>query len=125
MSLAEAEQTQRDRPRLERERHSTTRRVERDLGTRRSRLAADPPCYIVEALGPRPEGGAVASLWDNTAARTDQDRSAFDIKYGTMLGSLNRPWDDSALAVSLRAASNACDRCQRHVNTDPLSAPEN
>jgi len=122
--LADAEQTQRDRPRLERERQSIMRRVEKDLGPRRSALAADPPDYIIDRIGPRPDGGVVASLWDDTAARLDQHLSAFDDTAGSVVAiALDRPWEINAFAASERAASRACQRLDRSLGRTPSHGP--
>jgi conjugative relaxase-like TrwC/TraI family protein len=77
-SLHQAEETLRDRPALDRERHAIGRELQRDLGARKSLLGADPPARFVDWLGPRPERGST-ERWDDAAARIDQHRSAFEI----------------------------------------------
>ena len=110
-AVAQAQATIRERPNLDRERHGIRYELERDLAARVPGLVADPPDYLVDRLGPRPEYGAAANLWDEAAARIDQHCTAFDV---TTLGR-SRGWDDTAFDASQRAASKACDALDRTV----------
>lgn len=115
-SLADAQATYRDRPRMEWERHAVGRLIDSDLARRTPGLAADPPDYLVDHLGPRPERGAAADVWDEAAARIDQHRYAFGITdTRNVLGSLSFQWENTAFAENRRDASNACDRLDRSL----------
>jgi hypothetical protein len=114
-SLHQAEETLRDRPALDRERHAVGRELQRDLGARKSLLAADPPERFVDWLGPRPERGS-AERWDDAAARVDQHRTAFEItSERSILGSTARSWEPSAFATSQREAVAATERLDRSI----------
>jgi chromosome segregation ATPase len=78
-SVAEAQDTLRDRPILERERHGIRQQLGKDLDARKDGLAADPADHVIDMPGPRPERDNAAGLWDEAAARIDQHRSAFDL----------------------------------------------
>ena len=78
-ALERAQATIRERPSLDRERHGIRRELDRDLAARVPGLVADPPDHLVDRLGPRPEHGAAARLWDEAAARIDQHCAAFDV----------------------------------------------
>lgn len=94
-ALQRAEDTLRDRPALDRERHVIDRALRRDLGARSAAIAADPPDRLVDWLGPRPERSA--GRWDEAAARFDQHRSAFDLTdKRSPLGSIAPPWEHAA-----------------------------
>ena len=113
-ALQRAEETLRDRPALDRERHVIDRELRRDLGARRAAIAADPPDRFVDWLGPRPERSA--GQWDEAAARIDQHRSAFDVTdERSPLGSKAPSWERDAFATSHRDASAALDRLDRNV----------
>jgi conjugative relaxase-like TrwC/TraI family protein len=115
-SLHQAEEVLRDRPALDRERHAIGRELQRDLGSRKSLLGADPPERFVDWLGPRPERGS-AERWDDAAARIDQHRTAFDITgERSMLGSTARSWEPSAFAASQREAAAATERLDRSIS---------
>jgi hypothetical protein len=109
--LERAQATVRERPSLDRERHGIRRELDRDLAARVPGLVADPPDDLVDRLGPRPEHGSAAGLWDEAAARIDQHCVAFDVD---TLGP-SRGWDDTAFDASQRAASKACDSLDRTV----------
>ncbi len=100
-ALERAQATIRERPSLDRKRHGIRRELDRDLAARVPGLVADPPDHLADRLGPRPEHGAAADLWDEAAARIDQHCAAFDV---TTLGR-SRGWDDTAFDASQRAAS--------------------
>ena len=110
-ALEQAQATIRERPSLDRERHGIRRELDRDLAARVPGLVADPPDHLLDRLGPRPEHGAAARLWDEAAARIDQHCAAFDV---TTLGR-SRGWDDTAFDASQRAASKACESLDRSV----------
>ena len=110
-ALERAQATIRERPSLDRERHGIRRELDRDLAARVPGLVADPPDHLLDRLGPRPEHGAAARLWDEAAARIDQHCAAFDV---TTLGR-SRGWDDTAFDASQRAASKACESLDRSV----------
>ena len=110
-ALEEAQALWRSRPELERERQGVRQRLGRDLDARKDGLAADPPDYVVELLGPRPDRSSASALWDEAAARIDQHRTAFDVTdERSALGSSRPIWDRSAFASSQREAVGACDR---------------
>jgi hypothetical protein len=114
-SVHQAEETLRDRPALDRERHGIGRELQRDLAARKSLLGADPPEWYVGWLGPRPERGS-AERWDDAAARIDQHRSAFEItSERSILGSIARSWEPSAFAASQREAAAATERLDRSI----------
>jgi conjugative relaxase-like TrwC/TraI family protein len=114
-SLRQAEETLRDRPALDRERHGIGRELERDLAARKSLLGADPPERFVEWLGPRPERGS-AERWDDAAARVDQHRTAFEVtSEWSILGPSARSWEPSAFAASQREAAAATERLGRSI----------
>ncbi|MDQ4132949.1 MAG: hypothetical protein M3179_07000 [Actinomycetota bacterium] len=113
-SLAQAQETLRERPVLEREHHDVRQRLGQDLDVRKIRVGADPPDHVVDLLGRRPTSGSGVELWDEAAARINQHRVAFDVSdYGPTLGSPMPVWERSAFATSQREAVNACDRLDR------------
>lgn len=114
-SLAEAQATLRDRPSLDRERHGIRRELDRDLSSRASSIADDPPSHVIDRLGPRPERGPDCVLWDEAAARLDQHAIAFDADVSGRYRHLGRAWgwEDTAIAASGRAALQACERLDR------------
>ena len=113
-SVAEAQETLRERSALERERQGLRQQLGRDLDARKESLGADPPDYVVDRLGRRPKSGSDVELWDEAAARIDQHRAAFDVgEIGPILGSSLPVWERSAFATSQREAVNACDRLDR------------
>jgi conjugative relaxase-like TrwC/TraI family protein len=115
-SLADAQDTLRERPTLERERHGIRQQLGKDLDARKDGLATEPPDYVVERLGPRPERGSAVGLWDEAAARIDQHRSAFDLAVdGPALGSRAPAWEPSAFGTSQREAAAACERLDRSL----------
>jgi conjugative relaxase-like TrwC/TraI family protein len=114
-SLHQAEDTLRDRPALDRERHAIGRELQRDLGARKLLLGANPPERFIDWLGPRPERGS-AERWDDAAARIDQHRTGFDItSEQSILGSTARSWEPSAFAASQREAAAATERLDRNI----------
>ncbi|MGI8807699.1 MAG: hypothetical protein ACR2KK_07640 [Acidimicrobiales bacterium] len=114
-SLRQAQETLRDRPALDRERHEIGRELQRDLTARKSLLGANPPERFVGWLGPRPERGS-AQRWDDAAARIDQHRTAFEITSDrSVLGSTVRSWEPSAFAASQREAIAATERLDRGI----------
>jgi hypothetical protein len=116
LAQAQAQEVWRSRPALERERHGIRQQLDKDLATRKDGLAANPPGYVVDVLGARPERAASADLWDMAAARIAQHREAFGIADDyEILGSRCRSWHDSAFAMSQRAASDACDALDRSL----------
>jgi len=123
-SIARAGETLTERPALERERHAITRRLDRDLSIRGAGLAADPPDYLVENLGPRPDRSGAVELWDEAAARIDQHRTAFGLSDDyPLLGRPSMVWHVDAFATSQRAASSACDRLDRTLGRVPEIEP--
>jgi len=115
-SLAEAQDTLRERPALERERHGIRQQLGKDLDARKDGLATDPPDYVIDRLGPRPERDSAVGLWDEAAARIDQHRSAFDLAVdGPALGSRAPVWEPSAFGTSQREAAAACERLDRSL----------
>ncbi len=100
----------RDRPNLARERHGIRRELDRDLTARVPGLIADPPEYLADRIGSRPDGAA-AGLWDTAAARIDQHRTAYDIDSRDPLGRAR--WDDTAFDASRLAATKACEGLER------------
>ena len=110
--LAEAAATLRDRPALEHERHGVRRELDSDLSARSAGLGDDAPDHVLDRLGPRPQGGAAAELWDEAAARLDQHRSAFGRDAPPDRG---RSWrfEETPEMANGRAASQACDRLDR------------
>jgi hypothetical protein len=116
-SLAEAQATLRDRPSLDRERRDIRRELDRDLSSRASSIADDPPSHVIDRLGQRPERGPECVLWDEAAARLDQHATAFDVDVGGRYAHLERSWawEDSPIAASGRAASEACERLDRSL----------
>jgi hypothetical protein len=111
-SLADAQATLRNKPSLDRERHDLRRELDQDLSSRASSIADDPPSHVIDRLGPRPGRGPNGALWDEAAARLDQHASAFDVDVSGRYAHLERSWawEDSAIAASSRAASQACER---------------
>jgi len=59
-SLADAQATMRDRVGLDRERHGIRRELDRDLSSRASSIADDPPSHVIERLGRAPSAGPIA-----------------------------------------------------------------
>ena len=116
-SLADAQATMRDRVSLDRERHGIRRELDRDLSSRASSIADDPPSHVIERLGPRPERGPDCVLWDEAAARLDQHATAVDVDVSGRYRHLERSWgwEDTAIAASSRAASQACERLDRSL----------
>jgi hypothetical protein len=122
-SLAEAQATLRDRPRLERERNEIGRLLEKDLGARGVEMAVDPPEHVIELLGSRPERGAVLALWDDAAARIDQHCAAFEsriqVKFWSPHGGGMR-----VLTASQAEAAEAHERLYRSLGLDPEIEPQ-
>lgn len=124
MSLAQAEETLRDRPALDRERHAIGRELHQDLHSRVFGIAADPPDSVLDRLGPRPERDVAAGLWDEAAARIDQHRTAFDVTdQDAVLGSPCPVWERSAFATSQLEASRACEQLDRSIGRAPEIEP--
>ena len=113
--LARAQATIRERPNLDRERHGIRRELDRDLAARVPGLVADPPDHLRDRLGPRPEHGAAAGLWDDAAARFAQHCTAFDVSSSSDSLGHSRGWDDTAFDASQRAAFKACESLDRTV----------
>ena len=109
-SLAKAQEPLKSRPELDRERQGLRQRLDKDLDARKEGLAANPPHYMVEMLGPRPQRETDVGLWDDAAARIDQHRAAFEITGGPGLGSAMASWERSAFATSQREVERAWDR---------------
>lgn len=66
---------------------------------RRSRIARlEQPAAVIDVLGSRPQPGATARAWDETAGRLLQHQAAFDVSAG--LGPRTSYWDDTAYARS-------------------------
>ncbi|HEV2068616.1 MAG TPA: MobF family relaxase, partial [Acidimicrobiales bacterium] len=122
-SLAQARATVLGRPSLERERHGIRRQLERDLSARASRTAHDSPDYVLERLGPRPEGGAARDLWDEAAARLDQHTAAFDTTGSYPHLGRSPSWEDTAVAVNGREVAQACERLDRSLGRAPAIEP--
>ncbi len=115
-AVADAQATYRTRPRVERERHAIGRVLDRDIAARAPSLAADPPDYLMEHLGRRPDRGVAADLWDEAAGRIGQHRTAFDVAdTDNILGRSTTLWEDSPFTASRREASEAWDRLDRSL----------
>lgn len=116
LAQEEAQEVWRSRPVLERERQGIRQELDRDLNARKDGLAADPPDYLVGALGPRPDRVGATELWDRAAGRIDQHREAFSIQDEyEILGPRCPSWDPGAFATSQRAALTACDALDRSL----------
>lgn len=111
-----AQEVWRSRPELEREHELLQQPLDKDLDARKDGLAAHPPNYLVDALGPRPGYASAGELWDVAAARIDQHRDAFGVvDEHEVLGPRSAVWDQSAFAMSQRAALSACDALDRSL----------
>jgi conjugative relaxase-like TrwC/TraI family protein len=109
----------RQRPALEQERQRIRGHLDADFKARTARVAIDPPTFLTARLGPRPDHGAPAALWDETAARIDQHRTAFGITDTHELLGPQPGWRDrDAFATSHRAAAEACQGLDRAFGRD-------
>lgn len=123
MSQVACRATLRNRPTLERERQGIRGELDRDLSARASGIASDPPDHVLGRLGPRPDHGAAADLWDEAAARLDQHRTAFDVDDRYVHLGRSWSWNDTPEVASSRAASKACDRLDRSLGRAPAIEP--
>jgi hypothetical protein len=102
------------RPTLPRQHRAICHQLDADIKVRSERIAKDPPAYLTARLGSRSDHGPVATLWDETAARIDQHRTAFSINdTRNPLGTQPARCDWSAYATSHRAAAEAWQRLDR------------
>jgi hypothetical protein len=121
--LAEAQAAAHERPALEEQRHAIRRRLDVDMKARSMQVSADPPSYLMDRLGPWPDHGAAATLWDETAARIEQHRTAFGITDTRNLLGRRPGLGEGAYATSHRVADEACQRLDRALDRSAAIEP--